>query len=186
MDQLLLLFSHSVVSDSLWPHGLQQARLPCPSPSPGACSNPCPLSRWCHPTILSSVSPCSSCLQSFLATGSFLMSQLFASTNCIITHFMDINRSLRYCRLVFSGWSHERGAKCLRIPLGRVGQPSGWQSVWALDWITWHTWFSGFGAVKTLEHVPSVWPSARLRACPWCHFEFFWKFCAVWGALAWI
>ena len=67
----LLLFSHSVVSDSLWPHGLQHTRLPCPSPSPGACSNSCPLSRQCHPTISFSVIPFS-CLQSFPASGSFL------------------------------------------------------------------------------------------------------------------
>ena len=51
LDESWLLFSHSVMSDSLWPHGLQHTRLPCPSPSPGACSNSCPLSRWCHPTI---------------------------------------------------------------------------------------------------------------------------------------
>ena len=75
----LLLFSHSVVSTSLQPHGLQHARLPCPSPSPGACSNSCPLSQWCHPTILSSVIPFSSCPQSFLAPRSFPMYQLFAS-----------------------------------------------------------------------------------------------------------
>ena len=76
---LLLLFSHSVVSDSLWSHGLQHARLPCPSPTPGACSNSCPLSRWYHPTISSSVVPFSSCLQSFAGSGSFPVSQLFAS-----------------------------------------------------------------------------------------------------------
>ena len=58
---------------------LQHARLPCTSPSPGACSNSCPLSQWCHPTISSSVVPFSSCLQSFPASGSFPMSQLFAS-----------------------------------------------------------------------------------------------------------
>ena len=75
----LLLFSHSVVSDSLRPHGLQHARLLCPSPSPRACSNPCPLSWWYHPTISSSVIPFSSCLQSFPASGPFLMSWLFAS-----------------------------------------------------------------------------------------------------------
>ena len=69
-----LLFSHSVVSNSLRPHGLQHARLPCPLPSPRACSNSCPLSQWCHPTILSSVIPFSFCLQSFPASGSFLMS----------------------------------------------------------------------------------------------------------------
>ena len=72
-------FSHSVVSDSLWPQGLQHAKLPCPSPTPRACSNSCPLSRWCHPTISSSIVPFSSCLQSFPASGSFQMSQLFAS-----------------------------------------------------------------------------------------------------------
>ena len=64
-------FNHSVVSDSLWPHELQHARLPCPSPTPGACSNSCPSSRWCHPTIPSSVSLFSSCPQSFPASGSF-------------------------------------------------------------------------------------------------------------------
>ena len=72
-------FSHSVVSDSLWPHGLQHTRLPCPSTTPIACSNPCPSSWWCHPTISSSVAPFSSCLQSFPASGSFQISQLFAS-----------------------------------------------------------------------------------------------------------
>ena len=71
-------FRCSVVSDSLWPHGLQHNGLPCPSPTPGACSNSCSLSQWCHSTILSSVIPFS-CLQSFPASGSFLVSQFFAS-----------------------------------------------------------------------------------------------------------
>ena len=69
---------HSVVSDSWRPNGLQHARLPCPSLSPRACSNSCPLSWWCHKTISSSVIPFS-CLQSFPASGSFPMSQLFTS-----------------------------------------------------------------------------------------------------------
>ena len=64
---------------TLWAHGLQHTRLPCPSPSPRACSNSCLLSQWCHPTISSYVTPFSSCLQSFPASGSFLMSRLFAS-----------------------------------------------------------------------------------------------------------
>ena len=72
-------FSHSVVSDSLWPHGLQHASLPCPSPTPRAYLSSCPLSRWCHPIISSSVLSFSSCLQSFLELGSCLMSQLFVS-----------------------------------------------------------------------------------------------------------
>ena len=72
-------FSHSVVSNSLWPYGLQHARLSCPSPTPGAFSNSCPSIRRCHPTISSSVIPFSSCLQSCPASGSFPVSRLFAS-----------------------------------------------------------------------------------------------------------
>ena len=75
---LRLLFSCSVVSNSLWLHGLQHARLPCPSPPSGAFSNSCPSSWWSHPTISSSVVPFS-CLQSFSASGSFPVSWLFTS-----------------------------------------------------------------------------------------------------------
>ena len=71
-------FSCSVVSNSLWPPGLQHARLPCPSPTPGVYSNSCPLSQWCHPTISSSVIPFS-CLPSFPESGCFLVSQFFTS-----------------------------------------------------------------------------------------------------------
>ena len=73
----LFVFSPSVVLDSLRPHGLQQARLPCPSLPPWVCSNSCPLSRWCHSTISSSVTPFSSCTQSFPASGSFLATDVF-------------------------------------------------------------------------------------------------------------
>ena len=72
-------FSCSGMSDSLQHHGLQHARLPCPSPAPGVCSDSCPSSRWCHPIISTSVVPFSSCLQSFPASGSFLRSQFFKS-----------------------------------------------------------------------------------------------------------
>ena len=72
-------FSHSVISDSSRPHELQQTRPPCPSPTPGIYPNSCPLSWWCYPIISSSVIPFSSCLQSFPASGSFQMSQFFAS-----------------------------------------------------------------------------------------------------------
>ena len=72
-------FSRSVVSDSLWPHELQHARPPCPSPTPGVYSNSCPSSWWCHPAISSSVVPFSSRLQSFPASGYFPVSQFFAS-----------------------------------------------------------------------------------------------------------
>ena len=85
VTEMLLLFSHSVVSDSLWSHRLRHTSLPCPSPSSRACSNSCPLSWWCHPTISSSIVPfsfcrlSSICLLSFSASGSFPMSQLFTS-----------------------------------------------------------------------------------------------------------
>ena len=72
-------FSLSVMSNSLRPQGVQHTRLPCPSPTPRACSNSCPLSWWCHPTISSSLVPFSSCLQSFPAPGSFPMSRFIAS-----------------------------------------------------------------------------------------------------------
>ena len=77
--QCNIQFSCSVVSDSLRPHESQHARPPCPSPTLRVYPNPCPLSRWCHPTISSSVIPLSSCPQSSPASGSFQMSQLFAS-----------------------------------------------------------------------------------------------------------
>ena len=72
-------FSCSVMSNFLWPHGLQHARLPCSSPTLRACSNSRPVSQWCHPTISSSVVPFCSCLQSFPAPGSFPIGQFFAS-----------------------------------------------------------------------------------------------------------
>ena len=90
-------FSRSVVSDSLRPHGLQHARPPCPSPTPGVYSNPCPLSQWCHPTVSSSVVPFS-CLQSLPASGSFQMTQFFASGGQRIGPLVQI------CPLVRKVW----------------------------------------------------------------------------------
>ena len=83
-EKALLMFNKNSVQSLSWvrllqPHGLQHARLPCPSPTPGPCSNSCPLSRWCHLTISSSVVPFFSCLQSFPASVSFPMSQFFTS-----------------------------------------------------------------------------------------------------------
>ena len=73
------LFSHSIISDSFQPHGLQHARLPCPSPTSGACSNSCSSNQWCHPTISSSLVLLSYCLWSFLVPGSFPINQYCAS-----------------------------------------------------------------------------------------------------------
>ena len=95
-------FSHSVVSSSLWPNGLQHTRLPCPSPTPGACSNSCPLSWWCHPTISSSVVPFFSCPQSFPASGSFQMSQLFVSGGQSI----GVSSSTSVFPMNTEDWSH--------------------------------------------------------------------------------
>ena len=100
IDMLYLLFSCSVVSNSLWPHGLQHVRPSCPSPTPRACSNSCPLSRWCHPTISSSVDPFSSCLQSFPASGSFPMSQFFLSWPKHCSFSFNISPSNEYSGLI--------------------------------------------------------------------------------------
>ena len=103
---LLLFFSHSVWN-SLQPHQLQHARLSCPSPSPGACSNSCPLSCWCHPIISSFVVPFSFCLHSFPAAECFLMSWLFTSGG------QSIGASASVLSMNIQGW----------FPLGLVGSP---------------------------------------------------------------
>ena len=92
-------FSCSVVSDFLQPCGLQHTRLPCPSPTPGACSNSCTSSQWCHPAISSSVVPFSSCLQSFPASGSFPMSQFFRWPKCS-SFIFSISPSNEYSGLI--------------------------------------------------------------------------------------
>ena len=89
-------FSHSVMSDSLRPHGLQHARPPCPSPTPGIYSNSCPLSWWCHPTISSSDVPFSSCLLSFPASGSFQMRQFFTSGGQCIGFYQLQHQSFQW------------------------------------------------------------------------------------------
>ena len=100
-------FSCSVVSDSSQPHGLQHARLLCLPPTPRACSNSCSSSQWCHPTISSSVVPFSSCLQSFLASGSFPLSQFFASCGQSI----GVSASASFLPMNIQNW----------FPLGLIG-----------------------------------------------------------------
>ena len=95
------------MSDSLWPHGLQHARLSCPSPSPGVCSNSCPWTQWFHPTILFSVMPFSSCPQSFPASGSFPMSQPFSSGG----QSLGASASISVLPMNIQGW----------FPLGWMG-----------------------------------------------------------------
>ena len=93
-------FSRSVMSDSLWPHGLQQAGLRCPSSTPGACSHSCPSGWWCHPTISSSVVPFSSCFLLFPAPGSFPVGQLFVSGGQI----MGASTSASVLPMNIQGW----------------------------------------------------------------------------------
>ena len=113
------LFSHSVMSDSLWLHGLQHARPACPSLTPGAYSNSCPLSRWYHPTISSSVVPFSSCFQSFSASGSSQMTQLFASGGQNIR--VSVATSVRpmniqdWCPLGCTGWISLQSKELSRV-----------------------------------------------------------------------
>ena len=125
MKQLLLSssvghqFSHSVVSDSMRPHELQNARPPCPSPTPGVYPNSCPLSPWCHLTISSSVISFSSCLQSFPASGSFPMSRLFTSDGQIIG--VSASASVLpvtiqdWFPLVWTGWISLQSKGLLRV-----------------------------------------------------------------------
>ena len=108
MTELSFVFAvHSVMSDSLPPHGLQHARLPCSSLFPGVCSNSCPLNRWCHPRTSSSVALFSSCPQSFPASGSFPMSRVFASGG----HSTGVSASASVLPMNIQGW----------FPLGLTG-----------------------------------------------------------------
>ena len=111
-------FSHSVVSYSLWPHGQQHARLPCLSPTPRAYSNSCPLSRWCHPNISSSIVPFSH-LQSFPTSGSFLVSQFFASASQSIgvsasASVLPMNIQ-DWFSLGYTGWPSLQSKGCWRV-----------------------------------------------------------------------
>ena len=135
--------------NSLQPHESQHARPPCPSPTPGVYSNPCPLSRWCHPTISSSVVPFSFCPQSFPASGSFQMSQLFASGGQTIgvstsTSVLPMN-SQDWSPLGWIGWSSLQSKGLSRVSSSTTvekhqffsAQPSLWSNfqihIWLLE-----------------------------------------------------
>ena len=141
---MLLLFSCSVVSDSLQPHGLQHARLPCPSLSLGVCSSSRPLSQWCHPTISSSVVPFSLCLQSFPASGAFPMNWLFASGSQSI----GASASASVLLMNIQGW----------FLLGLTGLISwlskGLSQVFSSTTVWKHQFFGT---------LPSLWPSSHIR-----------------------
>ena len=136
-------FSHSVVTNSLWPHGLQHTRLPCPSPTPRACSNSCPLSRWCHPTISPSVIPFSSCHQSFPASGSFPVSQFCASGGQSIR----VWASTLVLPMNIQDWS----------PLGWTGwislQPKGLSRVFSNTTLQKHQFFGTQPSSQSNSHI---------------------------------
>ena len=143
-------FSHSVVSDSLRPHGLQYARLPCPSPTPRACSNSCPSSQWCHPTISSSVVPFSSCLQSFPASGSFPMSNFFASGG----HSTGVSASASVLPVNIQGW----------FPLGLTSwislQCKGLSRVFSNTTVQTHQFFGTQLSSQSNSHI-HTWPLGK-------------------------
>ena len=136
-------FSHSVMADSLRPHELQHTRPPCPSPTPGACQNSCPLSWWCHPTISSSVILFSSCLQSFPAPGSFQMSQLFASSGQSI----GVSASTSVLPMNTQDWS----------PLGWTGwislQSKGLSRVFSNNTVQKHQFFGAQLSLQSNSHI---------------------------------
>ena len=140
-------FSSSVVSDSLWLHELQHARLPCPSPTPGVHPNPCPLSRWCHPTISSSVVPFSSFPQSFPASGSFQMSQLFISGG----QSTGVSASTSFLPKNTQDWS----------PLGWTGwislQSKGLSRVFSNKTVQKHQFFGAQPSSQSNSHI-HTWP----------------------------
>ena len=136
---------HSVMSDSLRPHEPQHARPPCPSPTAGVYPNACPLSRWCHPTISSSVIPLSSCPQSFPASGSFQMSQLFTSGGQNIavpasTSVLPVNTQ-DWSPLEWICWISLQSKGLSRVFSNTTDQKHQWSVTWKHD----VAWFSVYG-----------------------------------------
>ena len=137
------LFSHSIMFDSLWPHGLQHTRCPCPSPTPRVCPNSYPLSQWCHPTVSSSVVSFSPCPQSFPASGSFQLSQLFASGGQSI----GVSASTSVLPMNTQDWS----------PLGWTGwislQSKGLSRVFFSTTVQKHYFFSAQSSLWSSSHI---------------------------------
>ena len=135
-------FSHSVMSNSLSSHVLQHTRFPCPSPTPRACSSSCPLNRWCHPTISSSVIPFSSCLQSCPASGSFPRSQFFTSGAQII----GVSASASVLPMNIQDW----------FPVGRTGwislQSKRLARVFSNTTVQKHQFFSAQLSLESSSH----------------------------------
>ena len=142
-DMVTVQFSRSVMSDSLWPHESQHARPPCPLPTPGVYSNSCPLSRWYHPAISSSVVTFSACSQSLPASGSFPMSQLFAWGGQSI----GVSASTSVLPMNTQDWS----------PLGWTGwiflQPKGLSRVFSNTTVQKHQFFGAQLSSLSNSHI---------------------------------
>ena len=145
------------MSDSLWPHGLQHTRLPCPSPAPRAYSNPNPSSWWCHPTILSAVAPFSSCLQSFPASGSFLMSQLFS----VGGQSIGVSASASVLPKTIQDW----------FPLGLTGLISslskGLSRVFSSTTIQKHQFFGAQPSLRSNSHIRNMITGKTIAFTRW-------------------
>ena len=151
----MVVFSRSVMSDSLRLHRLQHARLPCPSQSPGVCSNSCSLNQGCHPTISSSVISFSSCLQSFPASGSFTVSQLFTSGGQkIVASALKSGLPMN-----IQGW----------FPLGLTGlislQSRGLSSVFTNTTVQKNHFFSTQPSLQSNSHI-HTWPLILMVLVP--------------------
>ena len=144
-------FSSSVVSNSLWPHGLQHNRPPRPSPTPGAYSNSCPKSWQCHPTISSSVVPFSSCLQSFSESGSYAVSQFYTSGG----QSVGVSALASVLPMNIQDW----------FPLGLTGwisfQSKGLSRVFSNTTVQKHHFFSAVFFIVTLTSVHDYWKKHR-------------------------
>ena len=146
----MVQFSHSVVSNPLQPHESQHSRLPCPSPTPGVYPNPCPSTRWCRPAISSSVVPFSSCPQSFPASRSFPMSQLFAWGG----QSTGVSASASVLPMNTQDWS----------PLGWTGwislQSKGLSRVFSNTTVQKHQFFSAKLSSQSNSHI-HTWPLVK-------------------------
>ena len=140
-------FSHSVVSDSLWPHESQHARPPCPSPSPGVHTNSRPSSRWCHPAISSSVVPFSSCPQSLPASESFTMSQLFACSG----QSTGVSALSSFLPKKSQGWSPSEWTGWISL------QSKGLSNVFSNTTIQKHQFFRAQPSSQSNSHI-HTWP----------------------------
>ena len=143
-------FSPSVLSDSLRPHESQHTRPPCPSPTPGVHPNPCPSSQWCHPTISSSVVPFSSCPQSFPASGSFQMSQLFTSGDQSI----GVSASTSVLPMNTKDWSHLQWTGWISL------QSKGLSRVFPNTTVQKHQFFGAQLSSQSNSHI-HTWPQEK-------------------------